>query len=57
MWQFIPNRAPWYGGFWERFIGLTKTTIKKVLGKTYILLINLQTIVVEIEAIFLTITP
>ena len=27
-WQFIPKRAPWYGGFWERLIGLTKRTIK-----------------------------
>ena len=51
MWQFIPKRAPWYGGFWERLIGLTKTTLKKVLGRTFISLINLQTIVVEIEAI------
>ena len=51
MWQFIPKRAPWYGGFWERLIGLTKTTLKKVLGRTFISLIKLQTIVVEIEAI------
>ena len=51
MWQFIPKTAPWYGGFWERLIGLTKTTLKKVLGRTFISLINLQTIVVEIEAI------
>ena len=26
-WEFIPKRAPWYGGFWERFIGLTKRVI------------------------------
>jgi len=32
-------------------IGLTKTTLKKVLGRTFISLIALQTIVVEIEAI------
>ena len=51
MWQFIPKRAPWYGGFYERLIGLTKTTLKKVLGRTFISLIALQTIVVEIEAI------
>ena len=51
VWQFIPKRAPWYGGFWERLIGLTKTTLKKVLGRTFISLIALQTIVVEVEAI------
>ena len=28
-WQFIPKRAPWYGGFWERILGLTKQTLKK----------------------------
>lgn len=22
---FTPRRAPWYGGFWEHLIGLTKT--------------------------------
>ena len=32
-WKFIPKRAPWYGGFWERLIGLTKTALRKVLGK------------------------
>jgi transposase InsO family protein len=32
-WIFIPKRAPWYGGFWERLIGLTKITLKRVLGR------------------------
>ena len=50
-WQFISKRAPWYGGFWERLIGMTKTTIKKVLGRSFISLEALQTLVVEIEAI------
>ena len=50
-WQFIPKRAPWYGGFWERLVGLTKTAIKKVLGRRHVSLPTLETIVVEIEAI------
>jgi hypothetical protein len=50
-WQFIPKRAPWFGGFWERLIGLTKTTLEKILGRTYINLEGLQTIIVEIEAV------
>ena len=50
-WRFIPARAPWYGGFWERLIGLTKTTLKKVLGRRFVSMETLQTIVTEIEAV------
>ena len=50
-WRFIPKKAPWFGGFWERLIGLTKSAIKKVLGRTHISLQVLQTIVVEVEAL------
>ena len=39
------------GGFWERLIGLTKFTLKKVLGRAFTTLISLQTLIVEIEAI------
>ena len=49
-WYFIPRRAPWYGGFWERLIGMTKQTVKKTLGRAFITLPQLETIVVEIEA-------
>ena len=50
-WQFIPKRAPWYGGFWEHLIGLTKLSLKKMLGRTYTTLPTLQTLIVEVEAI------
>ena len=50
-WRFIPKRAPWYGGFWERLIGLTKTSLKKILGRRYVCMETLQTIVTEIEAV------
>ena len=43
-WKFVPKRAPWFGGFWERLIGLTKKTLKKTLE-------SIQTIVVEVEAL------
>ncbi|GFV77232.1 integrase catalytic domain-containing protein [Trichonephila clavipes] len=33
-WKFIPPRVPWWGGFWERLIGLVKRTLRKTLGKT-----------------------
>ncbi|XP_071132833.1 uncharacterized protein [Mytilus edulis] len=50
-WRFIPKRAPWFGGWWERLIGLTKTSIRKVLGKSLIDLETLQTVTTEIESI------
>ena len=50
-WRFIPKRAPWYGGWWERLIGLTKLTIKKVLGRTHVSLVTLQTLITEVEAV------
>ena len=48
-WKFIPNRAPWYGGWWERLIGLTKNSLKTILGRANIELDKLSTIVTEIE--------
>ena len=49
-WRFIPKRAPWFGGFWERLIGLPKTAIKKVLGNRHVSLLILEIITVKIEA-------
>ena len=28
VWKFISKKAPWFGGFWERMIGLTKNCLK-----------------------------
>ena len=50
-WQFIPKRAPWYGEFWEQLIGLTKISLKTIFGRTFTTLLDLQTLIVEIEAI------
>ena len=45
------KESPLVWGFWERLIGLTKMTMKKVLGRTFVSLTSLQTIVTEIEAV------
>jgi len=49
--QFIPKHAPWYSGWWEHLNGLTKMSLKKVLGRSKISLTVLQTLVVEVEAV------
>ena len=27
-WRFIPEAAPWWGGFWERLVGVTKKALR-----------------------------
>ena len=49
-WKFITPRAAWHGGMWERLIGLTKSTFKKVVGNTLLNPKDLETIVIQIEA-------
>jgi len=46
----FPNEHPGMGVFWERLIGLTMQAIRKTLGRTYISLQQLQTLVAEIES-------
>ena len=50
-WQFIPQRAPWFGGFYEWLIGTTKTSLKKTLGKRLVTFDELWTLVTEIETV------
>jgi hypothetical protein len=50
-WSFIPKSAPWFGGFYERLIGVTKTALRKALGKATVTFDELQTIVVQAESI------
>lgn len=44
LWDFITERAPWHGGFWERLIE------KKSIGKASLSFEELRTMLVEIEA-------
>ncbi len=50
-WRFIPSPAPWFGGFWERLITLTEASIKKVLGKAFVIFDKMHTLVNEVEDI------
>lgn len=31
IWRFIPELAPWFGGFYERLIGIVKNCLKRTL--------------------------
>eukprot|EP00794_Sanderia_malayensis_P001767 gene1767-biopygen1613 len=48
---YIPARSPHWGGVYERLIGLTKSVLKKVLGRSLISLSELYTLIKEVQAI------
>ena len=50
-WNFIIERTPWWGGFWERLVRSIKTPLKKVLGRSTLNFEELRTVLVEIEAV------
>ena len=51
MWQFIVEKAPWWGGFWERLIQSVKRPLRRVIGRANLTYDELQTLVVEIEGL------
>ena len=51
IWKFIQKCTPWYRGWWEQLIDLTKSTLKKMLGRAHVSLLVLKTLVTEIGAV------
>ena len=50
-WEFIAEKAPWWGGFWERLVRSIKNCLKKTIGRSSLTIEELRTLLVEIEAI------
>ena len=50
-WKFIVEKAPWWGGFWERLIQSVKRCLKKCIGRTTLNYDELQTLLSEVEAV------
>ena len=49
-WHFIPERAPWWGGFWERLVGVVKRPLRTIIGKACLTEAELTTKLIEVEA-------
>ena len=50
-WKFIVEKAPWWGGFWERLIQSVKRCLKKSIGRTTLSYDELQTLLIEVETV------
>lgn len=48
-WRFNLERAPWWGGFFERMVGCVKRCLKKVLGNARLMYDELLTVLMEVE--------
>lgn len=51
IWKFNLDLSPWWGGFFERMVGLVKRCIKKSIGRKRLRIIDLQTLTHRIELI------
>ena len=50
-WTFIVDKAPWWGGFWERLVQTVKRPFKKVIGRSCLSFEELSTILTEVECV------
>ena len=48
-WQFNLERAPWWGGFFERMVSSVKGCLRETLGHVRLTLDELETLLAEIE--------
>jgi len=45
------ERSPWWGGHFERLVGLVKSCLKKVIGNASLLIDELDTVLLEVEVV------
>ncbi|XP_017877686.1 uncharacterized protein LOC108623602, partial [Ceratina calcarata] len=50
-WKFNPPSAPWWGGFWERLIGVLKRLLRRTLKKTCLSFEEMMTTLIDCEAV------
>ncbi|GFY34967.1 integrase catalytic domain-containing protein [Trichonephila clavipes] len=50
-WKLIVERAPWWGGFYERLVKTIKDPLRKILGRELLTFEELSTVLSEVEVI------
>ena len=49
VWKFNLSRAPWWGGFFERLIGVMKRCLSKVIGRKLLNFGELEEVLLDVE--------
>ena len=49
VWKFNLSRAPWWGGFFERLIGIMKRCLSKVIGRKLLSFSELEEVLLDVE--------
>ena len=50
-WNFIVEKAPWWGGYWERLVRSVKSPLKKAIGRSTLMYDELHTLLTEVEGL------
>ena len=48
-WKFNLARAPWWGGFFERLVGIVKRSLSKVVGRRFLSYSELEEVLLDVE--------
>ena len=48
-WEFILEKSPWWGGFYERLINIIKNCLKKVIGKSFLNYEEVNTALIDVK--------
>ena len=48
-WQFNLSRAPWWGGHFERMVGIVKGSLYKTFGNGFLTWTELEEVVLDVE--------
>ena len=49
LWQFNLSRAPWWGGQFERLVGVAKQAFYKAIGRAFLMFDELEEVVLDVE--------
>jgi len=49
-WRIIVEKAPWWGGYWERLVQSVKRCLRKTIGRSSLKFEELATILTEVES-------